>query len=241
MAAVLVAVSPPMLFQVVQPMNDVATAALWMATFVALLKRRWALAGVSCGLALLVRPNLLPLALIAGLFIAVRERRILPFARFAFAAIPSGLLVLWLNSGLYGSPFRTGYGQLGHLFGLAAVGGNAPRYFLWLVQTHTPFPLLGLAAPFIVPPEKRGEAWLAAGLILSTCLVYFIYTPFDDWSYLRFLLPAITAHARPGLCCDSDASAARAGRRPDCDRDGHCGRPRHFLRAHGAKIGSHSI
>ncbi len=28
-------------------------------------------------------------------------------------------------------------------------------------------------------------------MILSTCLVYFIYTPFDDWSYLRFLLPAI--------------------------------------------------
>ena len=33
MAAVLVAASPPMLYQVVQPMNDVTTAALWMATF----------------------------------------------------------------------------------------------------------------------------------------------------------------------------------------------------------------
>ena len=55
-----------MLYQVVQPMNDVTTAALWMATFVALLRRRWALAGVCCGLALLVRPNLLPLALVAG-------------------------------------------------------------------------------------------------------------------------------------------------------------------------------
>jgi hypothetical protein len=29
------------------------------------------------------------------------------------------------------------------------------------------------------------------GLILATCLVYFIYTPFDEWTYLRFLLPAI--------------------------------------------------
>ena len=38
MAAVLVATSPPMLFQVVQPMNDVTTAALWMGTFVALLR-----------------------------------------------------------------------------------------------------------------------------------------------------------------------------------------------------------
>ena len=47
MAAVLVAVSPPVLYQVVQPMNDITTAALWMAMFVALLNRRWALAGVS--------------------------------------------------------------------------------------------------------------------------------------------------------------------------------------------------
>ena len=66
MAAVLVAASPAMLYQVVQPMNDVTTAALWMATFVALLRRRWMLAGVCCGLALLVRPNLLPLAIVAG-------------------------------------------------------------------------------------------------------------------------------------------------------------------------------
>ena len=29
------------------------------------------------------------------------------------------------------------------------------------------------------------------GLILATCFIYFLYTPFDDWSYLRFLLPAI--------------------------------------------------
>ena len=37
MAAVLIAVSPPVLYQVVQPMNDITTAALWMATFVALI------------------------------------------------------------------------------------------------------------------------------------------------------------------------------------------------------------
>ena len=40
-------------------------------------------------------------------------------------------------------------------------------------------------------PARSVAAWLADGLILATCLVYFIYTPFDEWSYLRFLLPAI--------------------------------------------------
>ena len=193
MAAVLVAASPPMLYQVVQPMNDVTTAVLWMATFVALVRRRWTLAGLLCGAALLVRPNLIPLALVAVLFVVIRDRGlgIRPVTRFGLAAFPFCLLVLGLNYGLYGSPFRTGYGQLGSLFGQAAAVINAPRYLRWLVETHTPFPLLAFAAPFVLPKEKRGETWLAIGLIVTTCLVYLIYTPFDEWTYLRFLLPAI--------------------------------------------------
>jgi hypothetical protein len=213
MAAVLVAASPATLYQVVQPMTDVTAAALWMATFVALLGRRFALAGACCGLALLVRPNLLPLAVVAG-FAALgirpafaRERfgevrrslggggdsgfGIRSVARFVAAALPFGLLVLWLNNGLYGSPFRTGYGQLGHLFGLSVVPVNASRYLGWLVETHTLFPLLAFAAPFVVPREKRADVALAIGLILATCAIYFFYTPFDHWSFVRFLLPAI--------------------------------------------------
>ena len=64
-------------------------------------------------------------------------------------------------------------------------------YLGWLVETHTPFPLLAFAAPAVLPREHRAEAWLAMGLVLATCAIYFIYTPFDDWSYLRFLLPAV--------------------------------------------------
>jgi hypothetical protein len=193
MAAVLIASSPVTLYQVVQPMNDVTTAALWMATFVALVRRRYAIAGVCCGLALLVRPNLLPLALIAGFAIGIRDWGfgIRKVTRFAAAAVPFGLLVLWLNRGLYGSPLRTGYGQLEQLFSVSAVSINATRYFGWLVETHTPFPLLALAAPFLVPRERRGDAALAIALVLATCAIYFFYTPFDEWTYLRFLLPAI--------------------------------------------------
>ena len=193
MAAVLMASSPALLYQVVQPMNDVTTAALWIATFAALIHRRWMLAGLVCGLALLVRPNLLPLALVAGIFAGSREPGVWSrqAMRFVMAVIPFGLLVLWLNNGLYGSPFRTGYGQLGHLFSLSALSVNASRYFSWLVETHTPFPLLAFAAPFVVAREKRGEVALALGLIFATCAIYFFYTPFEDWSYVRVLLPAI--------------------------------------------------
>jgi hypothetical protein len=195
MAAVLIASSPVTLYQVVQPMNDVTTAALWMATFLALLRRRYAIAGICCGLALLVRPNLLPLAIVGGFSVVLRipnpKSRIPASAAFCLAAAPFGLLVLWLNSGLYGSPFRTGYGQLGQLFAASVFSVNATRYVPWLVETHTLFPLLAFAAPFVIAREKRAEAALAIALIAATCVIYFFYTPFDEWTYLRFLLPAI--------------------------------------------------
>lgn len=189
MAAILVATSPAVLYQVVQPMNDVTTAALWMAVFVALISRRFALAGACCGLALLVRPNLLPLAAVAGLFVLVTDWKKAPL--FAAAALPFGVLELWLNTRLYGGPFQTGYGSLSRLFATALVPVNAARYVRWLVETQTPFPFLAFAAPFVVNRAQRPSAWLGLALTLATFFIYFIYTPFDVWSYLRFLLTAI--------------------------------------------------
>ena len=68
-AAILTATSPIVLFQVVQPMNDVLAAALWLAALALLIdqdSRRSPLvaAGILIGLAILVRPNLAPLALV---------------------------------------------------------------------------------------------------------------------------------------------------------------------------------
>jgi hypothetical protein len=209
MAAVLVASSPAVLYQVVQPMNDVMTAALWMAVFVALISRQWGLAGACCGLALLVRPNLLPLAAVAGIYawtagpIGPALRTAIPDPRspipdrmkraalFGVAALPCVLVILWLNAALYGGPLRSGYGQLGHLFSLAVFPGNASRYGRWLIETQTPFPWLAVFAPFLVDRDKRAGAWLAVGLVGVTAAIYFAYTPFDDWSYLRFLMPAL--------------------------------------------------
>ncbi len=189
MAAVLVAASPVVLFQVVQPMNDVTTAALWMGVFVAMISRRWFAAGICCGLALLVRPNLLPLAVIAGFYALLESPR--AAAALTAGAAPFVLVIGWLNAELYGGPLRTGYGQAGNLFSMAVVPRNAARYLSWLVETQTVFPLLGFAAPFVSRGRTR-MIWLALTLIVTTAAIYFAYTPFDDWSYLRFLLPAIT-------------------------------------------------
>jgi Dolichyl-phosphate-mannose-protein mannosyltransferase len=200
-ASVLIATSPIVLFQVVQPMNDITTAMLWMAVFAALVSRRSVLAGVCCGLALLVRPNLALLAVVAACYAFVtastcrhdgppREwfRRA---AVFAAAAAPFVAIILWLNNALYGGPWRSGYGQLGHLFSVGNVAINAPRYWGWLMQTQTPLILLGLFAPLVVSRPRRSSVWLALALASATAVTYLGYTPFDDWSYLRFLLPGL--------------------------------------------------
>ena len=145
---------------------------------------------------------------------------------------------LWLNNGLYGSPFRTGYGQLGDIFSLSAFSVNASRYFSWLVETHTPFPLLAFAAPFLVLREKREDAALSIGLILATCAIYFFYTLFDEWSYLRFLLPAIalmvllasavTVHLLTLMLSRIRGASASINR-------SHHREPRHLLRPHGRR------
>ncbi len=128
----------------------------------------------------------------AGLYVVWSEARFGPGSRrFAISALPFGLAVLWLNDLLYGSPFRSGYGQLDSLFAAANLRINSTSYVRWLLETHTAFPLAGLAAPFLMKGEKRSGAWLAMALGFATWGIYLFYTPFGEWTYLRFLLPAL--------------------------------------------------
>src|SRR6185503_18061167 len=64
-AAILVATSPPILFQLIRPMTDVPVAAWWTLAWAAVLRpsRRAAFAaGLAASFAILTRPNLAPLA-----------------------------------------------------------------------------------------------------------------------------------------------------------------------------------
>ena len=253
MGAVLVATSPAVLYQVVQPMNDITTAALWMAVFVGLMSRRFVVAGICCGLALLVRPNLLPLAPVAALYIlCVDRRKVVPFA---IAALPFALAVLGLNAGLYGGPLRSGYGTIDRLFGLSAVPTNVSQYVRWLIETQTPFPLLAFAAPFVLDRPRALDAWLAVALIAATFFIYFLYKPFDDWSYLRFLLPAITlmlvlasavvvevarrmTDNKPGCVSPSDRRTGRHQRSRDRPRRVWRTNRERPVRLHDARVGT---
>lgn len=65
---------------------------------------------------------------------------------------------------------------------------NTERYLSWLSDVHTPVWLLAAAAPFLLPGALTR---LMAGLILVNLACYLPYVVFEDWSYLRFLLPTV--------------------------------------------------
>ena len=188
-SALLVACSPAFLFQLMQPMSDVPAAALWvLATVLATSRRPGAplLAGLATSAAILVRPNLVPMGMVLGAYFLAQGMR--PALAFAAASAPGCIAVALIDQMFYGSPLRSGYGTLDGLFAFEHVAPNAARYFTWMSATHTPIWLLALAAPFVLP--RRLSARLLS-LAAVNVLCYLPYMAFNDWWYLRFLLPAI--------------------------------------------------
>ncbi len=202
-AAVLVATSPAFLYQIVQPMSDVPAAALWLLALVLASRsadqtgwRAPLLGGAAAGAALVVRPNLVPLAAVTALWAAARPApwrdRLFSLAAFGIAATPFVFLVMALQNAMYGSPLRSGYGDLGGLFRLDHVWPNLRRYPVWLLETETPLVLLAVAAPWVAAPERsRRSAWWLLAFAAATLACYLPYLVFDAWWYLRFVLPAV--------------------------------------------------
>ena len=197
--AILLACSPIFLYQSVQPMSDVPAAALWLAALVALApapttskgpRRPWRdiVAGVCASAAVLMRPNM---ALIVLPLLALLRGRA-AWMRFAAASAPALAAMLALNAARYGSPFASGYGDTGVLFSFAHVAPNLSRYTRWLFETHTPLLALAAIAPFLRwPREQLRIVLVATAAIVLTVATYLAYTVFDDWWYIRFLLPAL--------------------------------------------------
>ena len=215
LAAVLMATSPSFLVELMAPASDVAATAWWTSTL-ALAVRDSPLAalgaGLAASLAILTRPNLVPLAAIVGLFFVWRvrrgdqdrRRRIVQLALFVVAAVPGCLAVAAINNHLYGSPWSSGYESLDALYAIVNVGPNLDRYPRWLMQTQTPFLCLALAAPVFIrsnaplreaPPLAPRHVALLLSFAAAVFLSYVFYRPFgrDEWTYLRFLLPAYPA------------------------------------------------
>ena len=107
---------------------------------------------------------------------------------FVACAAPGCAAVAAVNRAFYGSTLSSGYGSVEALFSIDRVAPNAVRYASWLSQAHTPAWALAAVAPLLLPGALT-RLFLALFLVNLGC--YLPYVVFEDWSYLRFLLPTI--------------------------------------------------
>jgi hypothetical protein len=194
----LVATSPTFLMMFKSQMSDVPAAAFWaMATYWILgtTTRSAVAAGAAASLAILIRPNLLPLAaVLAGWTVLASQRHRL--VAFALATVPGCVIVAAINNRLFGSPLTSGYGELSSLFSAANIDDTVASYIRWLVETQTPLVSAGIGTLAIAPSRlspdvhDRAAMRLLALLTLMTWVVYASYPAFDAWWSLRFLLPS---------------------------------------------------
>ena len=199
LGAALLAVSPTFLYQVVQPMSDVPAAACWLAALLAASRGsygRAVLGGTIASVAVLIRPNLVPLAAIVFCATVLADgRSARRGAAFAGAMLPLLLVLGWIQQVRYGSPTASGYGTLSDAFSVSHIAENLSRYPRWITETHTWFIWLSCAAPlWIVRRSLRPLlAWAALALAVAVWISYlpYIYFHHDEWFYTRFLLPAI--------------------------------------------------
>jgi hypothetical protein len=200
LAAVLIATAAPVLMQLTTaPMSDLPAAAWWTLAFVlASGDRRSAAAGggAAAAVAILTRPNLVPVLGIAVAFLAgrlivakrpVREICLHVFL-FSLFAIPACVAVAALYNALWGSVVKSGYGSLDQLFSVANVLPNLvlyPRSTILLM----PVALLAPIAWFV--SRDRFTTLMLGSWAAVVVLVYVAYPAFDaEWT-LRFLVPAI--------------------------------------------------
>ncbi len=196
LASMLLMTSPVFLFQLRQPMSDVPVTAWWLLATLLVTTPSAAFAfggGLASAAAILTRPNLVPIAAVLGMFILLCAptrfgTRLRHASIFAVGVLPGCIALALINLRLYGSPFESGYGSTEELFKIDYLGANLSSYPRWLVETETPFILFALLTPWFI----RGPlSWLFVAITAILAASYALYLPFDNWTYLRFLLPAI--------------------------------------------------
>jgi len=188
--------NPAWLFIAVQPMSDVLAAFWVLAAVLAAVAARerpgWAvLSGAAFGISVLVRPS--DAVMIIPLMFA------LPFkpkawGLFAAGVLPFGLYGTFLSHALYGKWLTTGYrGGIAQDMALGYFPARFVHYVKWLFIQLTPIiPLAWLGLPFL-----RRIRWKDKLLLLTWFLAYFLfycfYLSYNDWWYVRFLLPGLPA------------------------------------------------
>ena len=201
-AAAWLAASPSFLYMLMWPMSDVPVSAFVTAAVIAAISdfRRGALSvGLLSGMVILIRPNLIQLVIVLGVLVVFLQKyswreRLRTAMWFAAGAAPFVLAIAVINTRLYGAPWQSGYGSLQEIYGWQQFVSNLSRYPKWFVESQTPF-VLFLIVPFVVWPRLPRERRAAfAALALVACAIwlsYMFYMAYEEWWYLRFMLPAL--------------------------------------------------
>jgi hypothetical protein len=205
-----------LLSQVVQSMSDIPATALWTLAVLAAMAGRPFVAAASSGLAIAIRPSLLPLAGVVALLLAIWPARSLTslraslgaFVKYAFATVPAVAALAWIQWSLYGNPLTSGHGTFAEMFAITNVLPNIRAYAMRVLTGETPALVLiaasivalivkrripanrtSEAGPAPVPPAVVPSMCLAVFMAIPVLACYLAYTVFTDWAYLRFLLP----------------------------------------------------
>jgi hypothetical protein len=186
---------PVTLFIAIQPLSDVlATTWILVAVFAALRARHsvgWAfVTGAALSIAVFVRPtNVLLLPTLVAL---------IPSWRSLFAAaaggLPGALGLAWINTQLYGSPWRMGYGSIFDSFGSVYFWPTLLHFARWLALL---LPVVILILPIAALRRVQGHTNLLIALALWFFGPVFFYAYYEVshevWWCLRFILPATPA------------------------------------------------
>ena len=169
-AAILTATSPIVLYQAVQPMNDILTAALWLAALAA--GRQHAVAGVLIGL----RHPRPPEPCAAGdscsrrfrsFSMPTREQQLRGLLAMIAGALPGVLLLLWLNQRPLRQRVRLRLrGRVASSSRVSHIDENLSNYSRALFQTQHVVPLIAPAGAVRV---RRHPGARAPSLLLGLC------------------------------------------------------------------------
>jgi hypothetical protein len=193
----LLASSPIFVAQSLSPLSDVPATAGWTLALILVLSAQPIAAGLAAAVAIAIRPNLAPISIVLLAWTALATRptergRALALLRFGLAMAPGVVIVAWVNARVHGSPLRSGYGDLVDLYSWRYARTNLIHFSSWTAASDSPtvaLAVLFLAAPLTLGARIPFSRVLFGGFAMAVMLSYAFYRPFEDWVYLRFLLP----------------------------------------------------
>lgn len=202
---------PLFLYAALIPMSDLPALTWTMAALYCSLEARnswrWGLlCGLAVGVAVLVRPTNLLVALPVAAAIGLRPRA---WLAVGLGGLPAAAFLLFYNWRVYGSPFLTGYNAVFSSFSAEFFPHNLAHFAHWIPALLSPLVLLAIASPFVAAARQRGFVVMVLWAATLVGFYVFYYHSGETWWYLRFILPAFPALILGGLVVlDAVARAA---------------------------------